>query len=96
MNMNKDDFVTIYLKMKLHNDKKEQVKRIIVNKTLTVAQLLIFIRNKVKLKSEQAMFIIVNDAMPVANQMIGEIYDQYKNKDDCLDLLCLGENCFGS
>jgi len=90
----KEKEIRVYLNLRI-NQNKNQIKKIIVQKSTTVAQLLIFIRRKIKLKSEQAIFIIVNDTMPIANQMIGDLYETFKNKDGGLDILCQGEDCFG-
>ena len=62
---------------------------------LTVGQLLCVIRKRIKLQPEHAIFLFINNILPPTSELIGRIYNQYKDNDGFLYLEYSGENTFG-
>lgn len=62
---------------------------------LTVGQFVYVIRKRIKLPSEKAIFIFVNDILPPTAALISTIYEEHKDEDGFLYILYSGENTFG-
>jgi GABA(A) receptor-associated protein len=64
---------------------------------LLMGQLQFFIRKKIKLSPEKAIFCFVNNSIlcPVS-YTIGQIYEQHKSDDNKLHIIYEGENTFGN
>lgn len=62
---------------------------------LSVGQFVYVIRKRIKLPSEKAIFIFVNDILPPTAALISTIYDEHKDPDGFLYVLYSGENTFG-
>ena len=62
---------------------------------LTVGQFVYVIRKRIKLPSEKAIFIFVNDILPPTAALISTIYEEHKDDDGFLYVLYSGENTFG-
>ena len=62
---------------------------------MTMNSFIYVIRNIIKLKSEQALFIIINNELCSSNQNMEDIYNKYKNEDGFLYVEYSGENTFG-
>ena len=62
---------------------------------LTVGQFVYVIRRRIKLPSEKAIFIFVNDILPPTAALISTIYEEHKDEDGFLYVLYSGENTFG-
>ena len=62
---------------------------------LTVGQFMFVIRKRMKLSSEQAIFIFINGHIPSTNSIISDIYEYNKNEDGFLYVSYSGENTFG-
>ena len=62
---------------------------------LTVGQFVYVIRKRIKLTSEKAIFIFVNDILPPTAALISTIYEEHKDEDGFLYVLYSGENTFG-
>ena len=62
---------------------------------LTVRQSVYVIRKRIKLPSEKAIFIFVNDILPPTAALISTIYEEHKDEDGFLYILYSGENTFG-
>lgn len=62
---------------------------------LTVGQMMYVVRKRIKITSEQAIFIFVNNTLPTHTSMMSELYKEYKNEDGFLYCSISGENCFG-
>lgn len=69
--------------------------KFLVPEDLTVGNFLSVIRKRIKLTSEQALFIFVNNVLPCTSQTMGTIYDQHKDEDGFLYLVYTEENTFG-
>jgi GABA(A) receptor-associated protein len=67
----------------------------LVPKDLTVGQFLYVIRKRMRLSSEKALFVFVNNTMPPTTQMVGDIYNRHKDSDGFLYLYYSYENTFG-
>jgi GABA(A) receptor-associated protein len=70
--------------------------RFLVPGDLTVGQFLYVIRQRIKLKPEQALYIYFNNMLMNTNMTIKEVYMQHKNEEDDM-LYCVynTENTFG-
>lgn len=67
----------------------------LVPKDMTVSQFFFIIRKRIKLNQSQALFMTVNGSLLSTNDTIGDVYNNYKNKDNFLYMLYTGENTFG-
>ena len=71
-------------------------KKYLVPEDLTMAQFLFIIRKRIKINPEQSIYLFVNNSVIVAgSQLIGSIYDKYKDLDGFLYTCYSGENTFG-
>jgi GABA(A) receptor-associated protein len=62
---------------------------------LTIGQFLFIVRNRIKLTSEKALFLFINDSLPPTNTLIKQVYNTFKNEDGFLYMSYCGENVFG-
>jgi GABA(A) receptor-associated protein len=70
--------------------------RFLVPSDLTVGQFLYVIRQRIKLKPEQALYIYFNNELVNTSMTIKEVYRQHKNiEDDMLYCVYSTENTFG-
>ncbi len=67
----------------------------IVPKSTTVGAFLFILRKRMKLPSEKALFIFVNNSLPCSSQTMGEIYSIHKSSDGALRIMCTSESVFG-
>ena len=63
---------------------------------LAVGQFMFVLRKRMKLPSEQAIFLFVNGIIPSSNTLVHELYQQHKNVDGFLYVGYSGENTFGN
>ena len=70
-------------------------KKYLVPHDLSVGQWQYVIRKRLKLKSEEALFLFVNKNLVPASSLIGQIYNENKNEDLFLYFTYSGENAFG-
>lgn len=70
-------------------------KKYLVPKTITAAQFIFVIRNKIAVPKEQALFFYINNRIISGNVVMSEINDKYRNSDGFLYIKYSGENCFG-
>lgn len=70
-------------------------KKYLVPNDLTVGQFVYVIRKRIKLTTEQAIFIYVNNTLPASSSLISQLYQQQKDDDDFLYVQFSGENTFG-
>jgi len=69
--------------------------KFLVPRDITVGQFLYVIRKRIKLDSKVALFIFINNELPVTSSLIGNIYDEKKHTDYFLYTTYSGENTFG-
>lgn len=75
---------------------KQDKKKFLVPKDLTMGQLLYIIRRKFKLAPTKAVFIFVNGVLLVpSSTIINSVYCSNKNEDEFLYLVISDENTFG-
>jgi GABA(A) receptor-associated protein len=62
---------------------------------LSVAQFMFMIRKRLKLSQEQAMFLFINDKLPITSQLLSILYPANKSDDGFLYITLMGETTFG-
>ena len=62
---------------------------------LTMGQMIYVIRKRIKLQSDTALFIFVDNVMPTTNDVISNVYNNHKDEDGFLYVKFSGENTFG-
>ena len=70
-------------------------KKYLVPRDLTMGQLIYVIRKRLKLSSEKALFLIVNNNILSSAQILGSAYHRYKDPDGFLYVTYTFENTFG-
>lgn len=71
-------------------------KKFLVPIDLTVGQFSYVVRRRLKLTSEQAMFLMLeNGTMLPTSSVLGTVYAQYKDDDGFMYVTYAGENAFG-
>jgi len=61
-------------------------KKYLVPADITVGQFVFVIRKRIRLGSEQALYLYVNETLPPTSAPLSEIYQQLKNDDGFLYL----------
>ena len=69
--------------------------KFLVPDNITLGQFMVIIRKRLKLESNIALFILINNTIPCSSDSILQIYENHKNKDGMLVLEYCGENVFG-
>jgi len=70
--------------------------KFLVPKDITLGQMMIIIRRRVELRSEQALFLYVDGIIPVASDLMGAVYKRHVDpKTLFLTLEYAGESVFG-
>ena len=67
----------------------------LVPSTLTIGQFMCVIRNRMKLRSDVAIFLTIDGYIPSTTALIGELYATSKYADGFLYIEYSGENTFG-
>lgn len=62
---------------------------------LTVGQFVYIIRKRMKMPPEKAIFIFVNNQIPMQSSIMSAVYNRSKDKDGFLYIKYAGENTFG-
>ena len=70
-------------------------KKYLVPTDLSMAQFLYVIRRRIKISPEKSIFMFVNDNIMAGSQLIGTVYEEYKDLDGFLYTCYSGENTFG-
>ena len=70
-------------------------QKFLVPADLTIGQFVYVIRKRIKMSSEQAIFIFVNDVLPPTASLMSTIYEERKDDDGFLYITYSGENTFG-
>ena len=71
-------------KIKISNDTKT---KFLLNKTDTVDNIILVIKNQLQISAEQAIFLLVNEKYALSgNSLIENVYEKYKNEDGFLYL----------
>ena len=71
-------------------------KKYLVPSDLSMGGFLYVIRQRIKIKSEQSIYLFVGDSVMVSgSQTLGTVYEKYKDLDGFLYTCYSGENTFG-
>jgi GABA(A) receptor-associated protein len=70
-------------------------KKYLVPDDLTMNNFLFVIRKRLKLKSEMAMYLFVNNKIMAPMTLMTQIYDENADSDGFLYITYAGENTFG-
>ena len=70
-------------------------KKYLVPDELTIGQFIYVIRNRMKLKPDEAIFLFINKRMMPTTAIIGQIYPQEKDNDGFIYIEYSKENVFG-
>lgn len=62
---------------------------------LTASQFMYIIRKRLKLKSEQALFLFVNNTIPSSTKTMADLYEEHVDDDGFLYISYTEENVFG-
>lgn len=62
---------------------------------LTLGQFIFIIRKRLTLPSEKALFVFVNNSLPLTSQLMRELYTHHKDNDGFLYIKYASENTFG-
>jgi GABA(A) receptor-associated protein len=71
-------------------------KKYLVPSDLTVGQFIYIIRKRLKLSSDQAIFIFINEFIPPSNSLLSHMDELYRDKDGFMYITYSGESVFGS
>lgn len=69
--------------------------KFLVPSDITVGHLITVIRRRINLTSEQALFIFINNHIPISSDLMSKVYEENKDEDGFLYILYSGENYFG-
>lgn len=70
-------------------------KKYLVPNDLTIGQFIYVIRKRMHLRSEEALFLFINNKIMSASAIIGNIYNQERDIDGFLYVQYAKENVFG-
>lgn len=70
-------------------------KKFLVPKGFTIGQFMMVVRKRIKVKSEEAIFLFINNSLPSASSLVSEIYEKEKDEDDFLYIQINSESTFG-
>ncbi|KAJ3182559.1 ubiquitin-like protein atg8 [Gaertneriomyces sp. JEL0708] len=71
-------------------------KKYLVPQDLTMGQFVYVIRKRIKLNSEKAIFIFVNNVLPPSGSLLSQVYQEHKDEDGFLYIVYSSENTFGN
>ena len=78
------------------NLKQIEKKKYLVVDDYTCGQFIYIIRSHLKLPTEQAIFLFINDTIPPVSYTISQLYSEHKDRDGFLYITYANENTFGS
>lgn len=70
-------------------------QKFLVPRDMTIGQFIYVIRKRIKLKPEQALFVLVNNSLQPTNKILDIIYNDCKDEDGFLYIVYSSENTFG-
>lgn len=71
-------------------------QKYLVPNDLTMGQFVYVIRKRLKLDSEKAIFIFINNILPPTSAYVQQVYEEHKDDDGFLYVTYSGENSFGN
>ena len=69
--------------------------KFLVPRDITLGQFSYILRQRIKLTQEHALFLFIDNHMPLASTLMGAIYDIHKDQDNFLYITYANENTFG-
>jgi GABA(A) receptor-associated protein len=69
--------------------------KFLVQTDLTVGNFLYIIRKQINLSADKALFIFVNNTLPLTSMTMGELYKIHKASDEALHVIYTSESTFG-
>jgi GABA(A) receptor-associated protein len=69
--------------------------KFLVPKDITVGSFLYIIRKQLNLESDKALFIFVNETLPMSGMTMAELYSLHKSNDGLLRVEYTSESTFG-
>ena len=67
----------------------------LVPQDLTVGQFMYVLRKRIKLTSESAIFIFIDNTLPSTSSLMSQMYKQHVDSDGFLYVMYSGESTFG-
>tara|TARA_B100001094_G_scaffold307187_1_gene338679 strand:+ start:3030 stop:3356 length:327 start_codon:yes stop_codon:yes gene_type:complete len=89
------DYVPCLIINKAPKQIQLQKHKYLVPKDLSMAMFIMVIRKSAKISPEQAIFLLVENKIPVPTETMEQLYDKYKSKNDYLYINLTVENTFG-
>jgi GABA(A) receptor-associated protein len=91
------DRVPVYVNKKEKSNIGDVEKhKYLVPKNMTMGNFIYILRKSIKLKSDQALFVFVNNVIVCNSELMSEIYNMHYDKNDkFLYVTYSGENTFG-
>ena len=69
--------------------------KFLVPHDITIGQFMLVIRKRIKLTSDQAIYVFANNSIPTISETIISVYDKCKDEDGFLYITIAGESTFG-
>tara|TARA_B100001758_G_C18394616_1_gene605106 strand:+ start:1104 stop:1460 length:357 start_codon:yes stop_codon:yes gene_type:complete len=69
--------------------------KFLVPDDITMGQFVYVIRKRLKINSEKAIFVFVNNKLPPSSMLMSEIYENYRDEDGFVYMIYSSENTFG-
>ena len=70
-------------------------QKFLVPKDMTLAQFIYIIRKRIDLRSDEALFTLINNNLLTGSRLMEHVYDSEKDKDGFLYIVYTSENTFG-
>jgi GABA(A) receptor-associated protein len=87
--------IPIIIKFQENSKLKLDKYKYLVPNDFTMSSFQLYIRNKIEIKPEKAIFIMVNNKMTTQSMLLSQVYNMYKNPDGFLYLTIAEESLFG-
>lgn len=69
--------------------------KFLVHNTLTFGGFIYIVRKQLKLPPEKSLFMFINNNLPPSSITMAELYSQYKDKTNVLQIVYTSESTFG-
>ena len=90
------DRVPVYVNKKENNDVPDIPKhKYLVPKDMTLGNFVYILRKNMKLTSDKAIFVFINNKVPPTADMMGTLYNENSHEDGFMYIVYSGESTFG-
>ena len=89
------DRIPVIIKKAKTHDPDIDRNKYLVPKDITFGSFVYIIRQRLKMKQDQALFILVNNTLVNQTDIMSHIYKKYKSTEGCLNLVYTLESTFG-